>query len=114
MACPGNYPNRGSHLYRPHHEPENSIMTPINTKESGGAIKAEFKPQAGDVVITRQRASAFYGTALMAQLPQLGVRTVIVCGESTYIISPLSAIPRKSADPSTEASPVMAMADAHR
>jgi maleamate amidohydrolase len=58
-------------------------MTPINTKESGGAIKAEFKPQAGDVVITRQRASAFYGTALMAQLTQLGVRTVIVCGEST-------------------------------
>jgi len=46
-------------------------------------IKAEFKPQAGDVVITKQRASAFYGTPLLAHLTQLGVQTVIVCGEST-------------------------------
>jgi nicotinamidase-related amidase len=46
-------------------------------------IKAEFKPQPGDIVITKQRASAFYGTPLMAHLTQLGVQTVIVCGEST-------------------------------
>jgi nicotinamidase-related amidase len=46
-------------------------------------IKAELKPQQGDVVITKQRASAFYGTPLMAHLTQLGVQTVIVCGEST-------------------------------
>ena len=46
-------------------------------------IKAEFKPQPGDVVITKQRASAFYGTPLLAHLIQLGVQTVIVCGEST-------------------------------
>ncbi|HEX4557290.1 MAG TPA: isochorismatase family protein, partial [Xanthobacteraceae bacterium] len=31
----------------------------------------------------KQRASIFYGTPLMAHLTQLGVRTVIVCGEST-------------------------------
>jgi len=47
------------------------------------AIKGEFKPQAGDVVITKQRASGFYGTPLMAHLTQLGIRTLIVCGEST-------------------------------
>ncbi len=47
------------------------------------AIKAEFSPQAGDVVITKQRASAFYGTPLMAHLTQLGIQTVIICGEST-------------------------------
>jgi nicotinamidase-related amidase len=47
------------------------------------AIRPEFKPQPGDVVITKQRASAFFGTPLMAHLTQLGVRTVIVCGEST-------------------------------
>jgi maleamate amidohydrolase len=46
-------------------------------------IKAEFKPQPGDVVITKQRASAFYGTPIMAHLTQLGIQTVIVCGEST-------------------------------
>jgi maleamate amidohydrolase len=47
------------------------------------AIMPEFKPQKGDVVITKQRASAFYGTPLTAHLTQLGVQTVIVCGEST-------------------------------
>jgi maleamate amidohydrolase len=46
-------------------------------------IKTEFKPQPGDVIITKQRASAFYGTPLLAHLTQLGIKTVIVCGEST-------------------------------
>ena len=47
------------------------------------AIRPEFKPQPGDVVIVKQRASAFFGTPLVAHLTQLGVRTLIVCGEST-------------------------------
>ncbi|HVY59655.1 MAG TPA: isochorismatase family protein [Xanthobacteraceae bacterium] len=47
------------------------------------AIRPEFKPQPGDVVITKQRASAFFGTTLIAHLTQLGVQSVIVCGEST-------------------------------
>src|SRR6185503_8667536 len=47
------------------------------------AIRSEFKPQPGDVVITKQRASVFFGTPLIAHLSQLGVRTLIVCGEST-------------------------------
>lgn len=46
-------------------------------------IKSEFKPRPGDTVITKQRASAFYGTPLLAHLTQLGIQTVIVCGEST-------------------------------
>ena len=47
------------------------------------AIRADFKPQAGDVVITKQRASVFFGTPLVAHLTQLGVQTAIICGEST-------------------------------
>ena len=47
------------------------------------AIRSDFKPQPGDVVITKQRASIFYGTPLAAHLTQLGIRTVIICGEST-------------------------------
>ena len=47
------------------------------------AIRSDFKPQKGDVVITKQRASAFYGTPLPAHLTQLGIQTLIVCGEST-------------------------------
>ena len=35
------------------------------------------------MVITKQRASAFFGTPLQAHLTQLGIETVIVCGEST-------------------------------
>jgi nicotinamidase-related amidase len=46
-------------------------------------IKTEFMPRPGDVVITKQRASGFYGTPLMAHLTQLGVQSLIVCGEST-------------------------------
>jgi nicotinamidase-related amidase len=47
------------------------------------AIRSEFRPEPGDVVITKQRASIFFGTPLVAHLTQLGVRTVIACGEST-------------------------------
>jgi maleamate amidohydrolase len=47
------------------------------------AIRPEFKPQPHDVVITKQRASVFFGTPLVAHLTQLGVQTLIICGEST-------------------------------
>jgi maleamate amidohydrolase len=51
--------------------------------EQSFAIKEEFRPQAGDLVITKQRASVFHGTPLIARLNELGVRSLIVCGEST-------------------------------
>jgi nicotinamidase-related amidase len=47
------------------------------------AIRAEFAPEPGDLVITKQRASAFFGTPLAAHLVELGVRSVIMIGEST-------------------------------
>jgi len=46
-------------------------------------IRAEFAPQAGDIVVKKQRASAFYGTPLVSHLNKLGVRSLIVCGETT-------------------------------
>ena len=46
-------------------------------------IKTEFAPQPGDIVVRKQRASVFFGTPLVAHLNQLGVRSLIVCGEST-------------------------------
>jgi nicotinamidase-related amidase len=55
----------------------------VQTDPSLYAIRSDFKPQIGDVVITKQRASGFYGTPLLAHLTQLGVRALIVCGEST-------------------------------
>jgi len=46
-------------------------------------IKAEFKPRSQDLIIIKERASAFFGTPLIAYLTRLGVDSVIVCGEST-------------------------------
>ena len=42
-----------------------------------------FAPQPGDTIIHKERASAFYGTPMIARLNKLGVRSLIVCGEST-------------------------------
>lgn len=46
-------------------------------------IHPEFTPEACDIVIRKQRASAFHGTPLSSHLTILGVRSLIVVGEST-------------------------------
>ena len=46
-------------------------------------IFAEFQPQHDDLVIGKERASAFFGTPLIAYLQKMNIDTVIVCGEST-------------------------------
>lgn len=70
--------------------PESSPASVVATKRRGipvdpavYAIRPEFAPQPGDVVITKMRASAFFGTSLTAHLTQLGIQSLIVCGEST-------------------------------
>jgi nicotinamidase-related amidase len=47
------------------------------------AIKEEFTPHKGDLVIYKERASAFFGTPLVAHLRRLRVESLIICGEST-------------------------------
>jgi nicotinamidase-related amidase len=46
-------------------------------------IKEEFKPEAGDLIIYKERASGFFGTPLIAHLIRLGIDSLIVCGETT-------------------------------
>lgn len=46
-------------------------------------IYPEFEVRPEDVVITKQRASIFQGTPLVSHLNYLGVKSLIVCGEST-------------------------------
>ena len=46
-------------------------------------IREEFKPESGDVIIYKERASGFFGTPLVAHLTQKGIDSLIVCGEST-------------------------------
>jgi maleamate amidohydrolase len=43
----------------------------------------ELAPEEGELVIYKERASAFYGTPLVAHLNKLGVRSLIALGEST-------------------------------
>jgi nicotinamidase-related amidase len=47
------------------------------------AFKAEVAPLQGELVIAKNRASAFFGTPLIAHLRQMDIRSLIVCGEST-------------------------------
>jgi nicotinamidase-related amidase len=50
---------------------------------SGTEIWKDFAPQPNDLIIRKERASGFFGTPLTAHLQQWGVRSLIVCGEST-------------------------------
>lgn len=47
------------------------------------AIIDELAPQPGELVIYKERASAFFGTPLVAHLRRLRVESLIICGEST-------------------------------
>lgn len=46
-------------------------------------IWPDFAPQPGDLVIYKERASVFFGTPLVPRLQALGIKSLIVCGEST-------------------------------
>lgn len=48
-----------------------------------GAFAPELSPEPGDLVITKQYPSAFFGTALAAELKDRGIDTLLVCGYST-------------------------------
>jgi maleamate amidohydrolase len=47
------------------------------------AIIEALSPQPGERVFHKERASAFFGTPLVAHLRQLRVESLIICGEST-------------------------------
>jgi maleamate amidohydrolase len=48
-----------------------------------GAFPPTLQPSADDIVVTKQYASAFFGTSLAATLTSLGVDTVLITGFST-------------------------------
>jgi isochorismate hydrolase len=73
---------------RPNNRPMGAVSTrramelPSEAVDKYG-IYHEFAPQPQDVVITKQRASIFQGTPFLSHLNLLGIRSLIVCGEST-------------------------------
>lgn len=48
-----------------------------------GEFPEQLRPRAGEVVVTKQYASAFFGTTLAPTLRAWGVDTVVLCGLST-------------------------------
>jgi maleamate amidohydrolase len=48
-----------------------------------GAFPASLQPQAGELVITKQYASSFFGTTLASTLTAMGVDTLLITGLST-------------------------------
>ena len=50
---------------------------------SGYEIVPTLEPRAGDLVVTKTRASAFFGTPLATWLRQLDVDSLVVAGETT-------------------------------
>ena len=52
-------------------------------KKNAYEIHEAFKPEAGDLIIYKERASGFFGTPLVAHLTRMGIDSLIVCGEST-------------------------------
>jgi len=47
------------------------------------AFFPELSPESGELVIRKTRASAFFGTSLIAHLIQMDVNQLLVCGNST-------------------------------
>lgn len=47
------------------------------------AFPQALAPRAGELVITKQYASAFFGTSLAATLTAMGVDSVLICGLTT-------------------------------
>jgi len=56
---------------------------PIEAAAKGREIVSALAPMDGEVVIPKQKASAFFGTPLMSLLTELGADTVIVTGCTT-------------------------------
>ncbi len=71
---------------RPNNRPAGAVSTRRPTRPATIAdhgIYHEFTPRPEDVVIYKQRASIFQGTPFLSHLNLLGIRSLIVCGEST-------------------------------
>ncbi|WP_035855056.1 isochorismatase family protein [Cryptosporangium arvum] len=48
-----------------------------------GEVMPEVAPEPGDLVVTKQYASAFFGTSLAATLASRRIDTLVLCGVST-------------------------------
>jgi maleamate amidohydrolase len=69
----------------------------LGSRDEDYEIFEAFAPQDGDIMIVKERASAFYGTPILPELNRLGISSLIVCGESTSGCVRASAVDAYSA-----------------
>ncbi len=61
----------------------NRVRTALGSNIDPWAIKDDFSPQPGDLVVIKERASGFFGTPLQAYLQKMDIDSLIACGETT-------------------------------
>jgi nicotinamidase-related amidase len=61
----------------------NRVRTAPTANLDPWAIREDFSPEPGDLVIIKERASAFFGTPLQAYLQKMDIDSLVVCGETT-------------------------------
>ncbi len=66
-----------------HGKNSRGVEDKATTWAKGNQIVAEIAPQEGDVVIRKQKPSAFFGTPLMSMLNEVHADTVLVTGCTT-------------------------------
>lgn len=71
--------------------------TGLATSNDDYEIFEAFAPVEGDILIVKERASAFFGTPILAHLTRLGIGSLILCGESTSGCVRASAVDAYSA-----------------
>lgn len=69
----------------------------LGTTNDDYEIFDAFAPVEGDIMIVKERASAFYGTPILPELNRLGISSLIICGESTSGCVRASAVDAYSA-----------------
>ena len=70
-------------VYSPHRVQSTRRGREMRVVEQDFEIHEAFAPQPEDVVFRKERASAFFGTPLVAHLNQGEINSLIICGEST-------------------------------
>lgn len=57
----------------------------VNPEEEdfGNRIPTEIAPAENDIVIQKEKPSAFFGTALVSHLIQMGIDSLLICGTTT-------------------------------
>ncbi len=74
-------------IYTTRHAETGGVHSTNRRKLEEGAelyeIQPELAPQPGELIVYKERASAFFGTPLITHLRKLGAESLIVCGEST-------------------------------